>query len=383
MDEGSIMYENGGGGDFFTAAMAVGSSRSLPISSPPSTAVPVGVNGGLNYILHHVSKFDTLAGVAIKYGVEVADIKRQNGLVTDLQMFALKTIQIPLPGRHTPSPSLSNAHDIPHRPSSSNQTTSSNGHSDLLGPFQSLRLKSSSERKVSPAMSSLQGYYGLRHIDQKTTAEGLEMSAYPKVGAHYLEDVSFAKSSPTLNPPLSHHRKSKSVANGFVTEKSDLISQAMSQTAEDSHSENWIMKLVKSRHKSEADFTFRTPEKLLKEENSSGSAISVVTGKGLALRPKSASRTVSGGVDAEAGGPNTIPSGSGDSLFSDNDNGVRKSSSASSLDDSDTSGLSSIWPASKWSLKPDFQALSNAVIASPIFDGLPKPMGRRNKAALD
>ncbi|XP_073304531.1 uncharacterized protein [Primulina huaijiensis] len=363
--------------------MAVGSSRSLPISSPPSTAVPVGTNGRLNYILHHVSKFDTLAGVAIKYGVEVSDIKRQNGLVTDLQMFALKTIQIPLPGRHPPSPSLPNAHDIPYRPSSSKQTPPSNGHSDLLGPFQSLKLKSSSERKVSPAMSSLQGYYGLRYIDKKATAEGLEISAYPKGGANYLEDVSFTKCSPILNPPLSHHRKTKSVANGFVTEKSNLIDQVLSQDTEDSDSDNWIVKLVKSHIKSEEDFTSRTPEKLLKEENSSGSAISVVTGKGLALRAKSASRTVSGGVNAEAGGPNTIPSGLGDFMFSDVDNGVRKSSSTTSLDDSDTSTLSSIWPASKWSLKSDFHALSNAVIARPIFDGLPKPMGRRNKAALD
>ncbi|XP_073031505.1 uncharacterized protein [Primulina eburnea] len=382
MEKESVMYENGGGGDLYAVTMAVGSSKSLPISSPASTAVAVGANGGLNYILHHVSKFDTLAGVAIKYGVEVADIKRQNGLVTDLQMFALKTIQIPLPGRHPPSPSLSNAHDIPRRPTSSNQTPSSNGHSDLLGPFQSLKSKSSSERKVSPAMSSLQGYYGLRHIDQKGTAGGLEMSVYPKGGAHYLEDVSFTKSSPISNPPLSHHRKSKSVANGFVTEKSNLIDQVLSQAAVDSDSDNWIMKLVKSHQKSEADFISRTPEKLLKEENSSGSAISVVTGRGLALRPKSAGRTVSG-VDAEAGGPNTIPSGPADSVLSDNDDGVRKSSSTSSLADSDTSALSSIWPASKWSLKPDFQALSNAVIARPIFDGLPKPMGRRNKAALD
>lgn len=29
------------------------------------------VNNGANYIEHHVSKMDTLAGVAIKYGVEV------------------------------------------------------------------------------------------------------------------------------------------------------------------------------------------------------------------------------------------------------------------------------------------------------------------------
>ncbi|KZV47029.1 hypothetical protein F511_16416 [Dorcoceras hygrometricum] len=362
--------------------MAVGSSRSLPISSPPSTSVPVGSNGGHNYILHHVSKFDTLAGVAIKYGVEVADIKRQNGLVTDLQMFALKTIQIPLPGRHPPSPSLSNGHDIPHRPSSSDKSPYSNGHSDLLCSFQSLKLKSSSERKVSPAMSSLQGYYGLRLTDQKATAEGIEMTL-SKGGAHYLEDVSFAESSPLSNPPLSHHRKSKSVANGFVTEKSSLIDRLLSQDDEDSDSGNWMVKLVKGGLKSGADFTSRTPEKLLKEENNSGSAISVVTGKGLALRPKSASRTVSGGVDAEACGPNSILSGLGDSMFSDNDSGVRKSSSTSSLDDSDTSALSSIWTASKWSLKPDFHALSNAVIARPIFDGLPKPMGRKNKAALD
>ncbi|KAL0386242.1 UNVERIFIED_CONTAM: hypothetical protein Sradi_3018500 [Sesamum radiatum] len=80
-------------------------SRSEPILLPSSaTSIGVGPNGGVNYIVHTVSKFDTLAGVAIKYGVEVADIKRLNGLVTDLQMFALRTLQIPLPGRHPPSP---------------------------------------------------------------------------------------------------------------------------------------------------------------------------------------------------------------------------------------------------------------------------------------
>ncbi|KAG1359525.1 hypothetical protein COCNU_08G009710 [Cocos nucifera] len=70
-----------------------------PSSSPPSSCYP-----GAKYIEHHVSKMDTLAGIAIKYGVEVADIKRMNGLVTDRQMFAHKTLRIPLPGRHPPSP---------------------------------------------------------------------------------------------------------------------------------------------------------------------------------------------------------------------------------------------------------------------------------------
>nr|CAD1835760.1 unnamed protein product [Ananas comosus var. bracteatus] len=43
--------------------------------------------------------------VAIKYGV--ADIRRLNGLMTDLQMFARKSLKIPLPGEHPPSPFLS------------------------------------------------------------------------------------------------------------------------------------------------------------------------------------------------------------------------------------------------------------------------------------
>lgn len=38
---------------------------------------------------------DTLGGFAIKYGVELAEIGRTNGLFTDLQMFALMSLQIP------------------------------------------------------------------------------------------------------------------------------------------------------------------------------------------------------------------------------------------------------------------------------------------------
>lgn len=37
---------------------------------------------------------------------KVADIKRINGLVMDLQMFAHKSLLIPLPGRHPPSPPI-------------------------------------------------------------------------------------------------------------------------------------------------------------------------------------------------------------------------------------------------------------------------------------
>ncbi|KAK6139116.1 hypothetical protein DH2020_003912 [Rehmannia glutinosa] len=364
----------------FIDRSAVGSSspsRSLPISS---AAVGVGLNGRVNYILHTVSKFDTLAGVAIKYGVEVADIKRLNGLVTDLQMFALKTLQIPLPGRHPPSPSLCNSHDPCQRPSSSDQTPSNRRHSDLFDSFQSLKLKSSSERKVSPAMSSLQGYYGLRQADQKAAAEGFDMAAYRNGGAHCVEDGPFSTPSSLSHHRLSHHRKSKSVANGLMLANGGLLDPLLSQDAEsNSSSDKWIEKLLRRRQNSEADFTSRPKEKLLKEENSSRSAISALTGKrGLALRPKSATRN----VDVESGGPNPIPLNLGDSFITDTVNGVRKSSSTSSLQDSDNGTLSSIWLTSKWNLKPDFQALSSAAIM-PMFDGLPKPMSRRNKAALD
>ncbi|KAL7090680.1 hypothetical protein ACP275_12G056800 [Erythranthe tilingii] len=309
-------------------------SRSLPISSPPSASAASG-GGGVNYILHTVSKYDTLAGVAIKYGVEVADIKRLNGLISDIQMFALKTLQIPLPGRHPPSPTLCDGHEYetPQWPSNCKHTPWNRRHSDLFDSFQSLKLNSWSERKVSQSMSSLQGYFGQRQAAEKANDS----------------DWAFSTSSPSSNHLLSsHHRKSKSVANGLMLGNGGLLDPLLSQEAENSSSNKWIEKLLRMRQKSEADFTSRPTEKILKEENTGSTAMSAITGKGLALRPKSAAKT----VDAE----------SADSFPSDTANGVHKSTSTPSLQDSDNATVSSLWP---------------------IFDGLPKPTSRRNKAAID
>lgn len=44
---------------------------SSSINSPPSPSRSSAVGSGLNYIEHRVSKMDTVAGIAIKYGVEV------------------------------------------------------------------------------------------------------------------------------------------------------------------------------------------------------------------------------------------------------------------------------------------------------------------------
>lgn len=47
------------------------------------------------FIKHKVNKLDTLAGLAIRYNVSVADIKRANGLLSDTAMFARDTLLIP------------------------------------------------------------------------------------------------------------------------------------------------------------------------------------------------------------------------------------------------------------------------------------------------
>ncbi|KAJ4911765.1 peptidoglycan-binding LysM domain-containing protein [Raphanus sativus] len=389
--------KNGYGGGFFSDRSREKSppSRSKilripsPNSSPPlsSSSSPYR-RGGSNspdragYIEHRVSKFDTLAGVAIKYGVEVADVKKMNGLVTDLQMFALKSLRIPLPGRHPPSPCLYNG-SLNHGEGCScheleSQNDSNNNNNDVLDSFQSLRLKSS-EKKVTPAMYSLQGYYGLKPANRTVSVGGsLEMGNY-KTGNN--GDSQYLRPFPSTNAPLNHHRKSRSLVNALLEE----VNQSPDYNTSQEPSSN---KFMRRRQKSEADFSSRTPELLLKDENSSSSngGFLSVAGKGLALRSKASSRT-NLSAECESSNFNPVPISLLDAPVSDSFSSVRKSSSASSLQDPDgnsNNGSSSLslWPTSKWSLKPDL--LTPAAITSSIFDGLPKPLtGRRNKTAMD
>ncbi|XP_043716490.1 uncharacterized protein LOC122664643 [Telopea speciosissima] len=347
----------------------------FPVSSSSSSTSSTSV-GGVNYIEHHVSKFDTLAGVAIKYGVEVADIKRMNNLVTDLQMFALKSLQIPLPGRHPPSTSLANGSATPVQKNTGQ--TPSRRHSDVLESIQALRLKSA-QHKVSPAMNTLQGYYGLKHSSNNSEAE-TEMAVYKTDRARYLEDE-LPKSSPFSDPFPGRHRKSRSLVNGFFPENGEL-SDVPNVGAGDHEVYRSNDKYVRRRQKAENNSP-RTPEMLLKEDTSGGSGFSTTSGRGLALRPKSASRT-NLAADVESGWLSPVPVRLGDSVIADGFSGVRKSSSTPSFQEQDNNNSSFIWPTSKWNLKSDLQAFSAAAIARPIFDGLPKPItGRRNKAALD
>ncbi|KAJ6373707.1 hypothetical protein OIU78_029399 [Salix suchowensis] len=342
------------------------------------TANSNGSSSNKNYIEHHVSKRDTLAGVAIKYGVEVADVKRLNGLSTDLQMFALKTLLIPLPGRHPPSPILSNGSASPGG-NDIDKTPPRPRHLNLLETLESLSLKSP-QKKVSPAMSTLQKFYGLQSSKKKDSAEGMEMAVYRTGSLNYLNDE---QASPISDPFYSNHG-SINLANGFLPGNGLVVEYKPLSVARDGEVEKSNEKSVRRRQKAEADPRVGTPEKLLKEENNGGSsAFSPVTGKSLAMRLKSASRT-SLASESESGWFNALSVGFGDSIIADGSVGVRKSSSTPSLLDQENSNFSSVWPSSKWSLTSDLQAFSTAAISIPIFDGIPKPIsGRRSKAALD
>ncbi|KAF7820309.1 LysM and putative peptidoglycan-binding domain-containing protein 2 [Senna tora] len=330
-----------------------------------------GGGGGLNYLEHRVSKLDTLAGVAIKYGVEVADIKRMNGLATDLQMFALKTLRIPLPGRHPPSPNLPNGsaklgHNSP-------ETMSPQiGQSNIEEPFQSLRLKAP-RQSMSPAMSTLQKYYGLKSSNPGRTSEGTEMAVYSSAGSDYFRDEWLPKASPMSDQPHNHPYKSGNLAYDLLSENSAAPEYVPLSEIGDVGGEKSDEKSVRRRQKAEVDNGAGTPERLLKEENSCGiNGFSPSTGKGLAMRPKSASRSILL-AESDSGFLDHIPLGLGESVITDGLCAVRKSSSTSSLREQEKNNSATVWPTG-WSLKPDL----------PIFDGLPIPItGRRSKAALD
>ncbi|KAL8139899.1 hypothetical protein V2J09_005920 [Rumex salicifolius] len=344
-------------GDFIN-----GPSRNSNLDTPEHSSSSSSYSPS-RFFEHPVSNLDTLAGVAIKYGVEVADIRRMNGLVTDRQMFALKTLRIPLPGRHPPSPSLSNGCSTTG-PTISVKTPPRRILPDILDSFESL--KATPDHKVSPAMSSLQGYYGLGESrPRRTQSEGYEMAVYNK-GSSSAQNGSSMKPSPSSKPPLRLHGNSRSLAN--VNAMDEMGNHVSLGESSDTDSDKWSDRLLRRRQKSEADFTSHTREKIIKEENGIGGWFSAIAGKGLALRTKESSRNnLASEVNAIA-----------DGLL-----GVRKSSSTPTLQDQDNNSSASIWSGS-WNLKPDLQALSTSAIAKPILDGWANPItGGKSKTALD
>ncbi|XP_037427047.1 uncharacterized protein LOC119292302 [Triticum dicoccoides] len=323
----------GGGGDRWAAAAMAPEAEAEQSPTPP----PISSCG--RYILHRVCRFDTLAGVAIKYGVEVADVKRVNGLTADLQMFAHKTLRIPLPGRHPPAqhspPSSSPAAAAAAREWTTRRPPK---NAAALDPFQK-----PPRSTVSPSMSLLQGYYGLAPPPKRDlTDQGSEMATAVR----------------------GQHRKARSISTGFPGVNGDA-----GWETDDAE------KQIRRRQKADLELT------PMRED--SGGALLPRTGEGLALRPKSGGRPDMNNSQQDLVAAGLVPS-YGDGLLA-----VRKSSSTPEFQDSDNNNIASVWLRSKWNLKPDafavpLQILLLDSLPKPLFDSLPKPIAAwRNKAARD
>lgn len=251
--------------------------------------------------------------------------------------------------------------------------TNKTGHSKALKSLESL-LSEPPKEELSPAMSALHKFYGLRSPNQNSSNGGVEMAVNQASDSGYFSDKGLPKSS-SVSDFLSKRRlRSRKSADDFLAQSTAMGDYVPLAEFGDGENEKSSEKAVRRRSKAEVEPRTGTSERLLKEENSAG--ISNNT------RTKPTSRTAVQS-NSESGWLNTISVGLGDSILSDSLLGVRKSSSMSSLQEQDRSNSTSVWPTSRWSLKPDLQAFSSAAIARPIFDGLPKPITGRRKTALD
>lgn len=345
--------DGGGGGAFSDPRSPRGSRSESPAAS------------GGGYIEHRVSKLDTLAGVAIRYGVEVADIKRMNGLVTDLQMFAHKKLKIPLPGRHPPSPILDSAS------SGSREETPPQKHHENGGPDVSRLLTRAKPPRasISPAMSSLQGFYGLKPSSNNTAMEAINNGATSGTvllpPGSEVELASRASATPLSASPIRSQKLRNSVNGHSSTNGHHLPGDfsLVDATDEDdtSNRSSPMDKFVRRRQQQKTDFDSpcRTPELLIKDDTAGTPPLRSSGGKGLALRPKSGSKA-----------DPTPTRTSSESLLSNGFLGVRKSSSTPNFEESDGSSL---WSTGKWAIKTE-------AITRPLLDSWPKLL---NKIALD
>mmetsp|Transcript_7792 Transcript_7792/g.16737 ORF Transcript_7792/g.16737 Transcript_7792/m.16737 type:complete len:345 (-) Transcript_7792:646-1680(-) len=70
-------------------------SGSVGCGTATSASTDITTSSESAFISHKVSKLDTLAGIAVKYNVPIADIKRMNGLLSESAMYGRDTLLIP------------------------------------------------------------------------------------------------------------------------------------------------------------------------------------------------------------------------------------------------------------------------------------------------
>ncbi|KAJ3690171.1 hypothetical protein LUZ61_019335 [Rhynchospora tenuis] len=185
-------------------------STSSPSSSfsSSSSSSPTNV---FDYIRHEVCKMDTLAGIAIKYGVEISDVRRLNSLATDLQMFAHKTLRIPYQGKH-PYSYQDIGHDV-------TKMHTEQEHCKLDG-FESFDLKPPRHSKLSLTMETLHGDYKRPPIHKRTGAthrSGRSLSLRD-------EDLLLI-----TKPAPKQHRRTRSLISGDIMKEDSHSNRSMRQ----------------------------------------------------------------------------------------------------------------------------------------------------------
>jgi len=296
---------------------------------------------------------DTLAGIAIKYGVEISDIKRANSLVTDSQMFAHKTLLIPLPGMPMPSSVKLNGSD------QKTKRAWAPNHRQNRDALDSLDSSKSGQQGASPAMSTLQRYYGLTSEKGNTMNLSTEMSVYHKGGlqSNLSETLLNPSAAPGTNDtdrscdfeaPASTGFSATNIANGT---KGGMAAKPKQDGS------------VRRRQKVEAE-----PNTTNTHDDFLADPIKAI--KSLLPRPVSSIR-----LNMDTGSPDSSQKTSMSFLNGLKSVTVRKSPSAPSFVDAEN-GVS-MWSSSKWTFNHDS-------FTRPLLDGLPKPVSaRRTKTALD
>lgn len=305
------------------------SPERTPPSSPPPPASCCSAVDDQDFLQHEVSRMDTLAGIAIKYGVEISDIKRANSLVTDSQMYAHKALLIPLPGRPMPSSVKLNGSSLRSKRA---WAPNNQQNRDIMDSLDSVKSK---QQQSSLAMSSLQSYYCLSSETGADMDCSTEMSSYSKGNSQGIG----SEISPNASPPPDS-TQSTGRSNGVTKEKQDGS--------------------IRRRQKVEAD----TNDDLLSD--------SIKMIKSFLPRPVSSIR-----LSTDSSSPDSVAKSNGSSFLDGFKSVVRRSPSAPSFADSENGGGVSMWSSSKWTF-------NHESFTRPLLDGLPKPSpGRRMKAALD
>ncbi|XP_006656525.1 uncharacterized protein LOC102706853 [Oryza brachyantha] len=315
-----------------------------PDRSPPSSPTPPPDE---DYLEHRVSRMDTLAGLAIKYGVEISDIKRANSLMTDSQMFAHKILLIPLPGRPMPSSVRLNG--------SGQRTKRAWAPNNQKNRYVMDSLDSSkhkcSQQQMSVAMSTLQTYYGLTSQKGGITDGGTEMSLYSKGSLERIRSETLDSSSglpDTHNTDRSGNsedtRNGSSVTNGAAGTNTNGTTNSKQDGS------------MRRRQKVEAD----------PQDDVLSDPIKMI--KSLLPRPISSIR-----LNMDTSNPDSSVKSNGS--FLSGFKYVRKSPVTPNFADAEN-GISK-WSSSAWTF-------NHESFTRPLLDGLPKPTApRRTKAALD